>query len=141
MPFEAIKDVSYTTSATATGGRKGLVRSEDGVLDLPLGQPGSTTNPKANPETLFAAGYAACFSSALNAVARRQGLDTSASTVTAEVTLGSTDTGFGLAVTLVAAIPGVEHEQAGRLVEAAHRTCPYSKATRGNIPVTVTASG
>lgn len=141
MPFEAIKDVSYTTSATATGGRQGSVRSEDGVLDLPLGKAGSTTVPKANPETLFAAGYAACFSGALNAIARKRGLDTSASTVTAEVTFGSTDTGFGLAVALVADIPGVEPEKAHELLEAAHEACPYSKATRGNIEVTVTAPG
>ncbi len=141
MPFEPITDASYTTSATATGGRQGSVRSEDGVVDLALGKPGSIANPKANPETLFAAGYSACFSSALNAAARRQGLDTSASTVTAAVTLGSTDSGFGLAVELVADIPGVDAEKAQELVEEAHRNCPYSKATRDNIAVTIRAGG
>ena len=67
MPFEEVTEVSYTTAATAKGGRRGHVKSADGVVDLPLGPPGSRTNPKANPETLFAAGYAACFSGALNA--------------------------------------------------------------------------
>ncbi len=141
MPFEAVNDVAYTTSATATGGRQGTVRSADGVVDLPLGRPGSTANPKANPETLFAAGYAACFSGALNAVARSRGIDTSASTVTAEVTFGKTESGFGLAVSLVADIPGVDADQAKELVEAAHEVCPYSKATRGNIAVSVSAAG
>ncbi len=141
MPFEAVKDVAYTTAATATGGRQGTVRSADGVVDLPLGKPGSAANPKANPETLFAAGYAACFSGALNAVARSRGIDTSASTVTAEVTFGKTETGFGLAVSLVADIPGVDADQAKELVEAAHEVCPYSKATRGNIAVSISAAG
>lgn len=106
MPYEAVKEVAYTTAATAKGGREGTVKSADGVIDLPLGKPGSKTNPKANPETLFAAGYAACFSGALNAMAAQEGLDTSDSTVTAEVTFGKTDTGFGLAVALTADIPG-----------------------------------
>ena len=66
MPFEEVTEVSYTTAASAKGGRGGRVRSEDGVVDLELGKPGSTSNPKANPETLFAAGWAACFSRALD---------------------------------------------------------------------------
>ncbi len=141
MPFEAVREVSYTTSARATGGRGGSVHSEDGVVDLLLGKPGSVANPKANPETLFAAGFAACFSSSLNAVGRRQGLDVSSSSVTATVSLGATDSGFGLAVEIVADLPGLDAEVAQRLVDAAHQVCPYSKATRGNIEVTVRAAG
>jgi len=135
MPFEAVNEVSYATTATAKGGRGGRVKSADGVVDLPLGPPGSTSNPKANPETLFAAGYAACFSGALNAASRKAGLDTSESTVTAKVTFGKTDTGYGLAVELVADIPSVDPDVAADLVEHAHAACPYSKATRGNIDV------
>jgi len=140
MPFEEVTEVAYTTAATATGGRDGTVRSADGVVDLPLGKPGSTSNPKANPETLFAAGYAACFSGALNAVASQQDLDTSAWAVTAEVTFGKTESGFGLAVALTATTPGVDADQAQELIEKAHQLCPYSKATRGNITVTVRAA-
>lgn len=137
MPYEAVNESLYTTAATAKGGRGGNVTSEDGVVDLPLGPPGSKTNPKANPETLFAAGYAACFSGALNLVAKNEGLDTSESTVTADVNFGKTDSGFGLAVALEAVIPGVDDAKAQELVEKAHEVCPYSKATRGNIDVTL----
>lgn len=137
--METINEVSYTTAATAQGGRGGHVTSADGVIDLELGKPGSVSNPKANPETLFAAGYAACFGGALNAIAGKEGLDTSESTVTATVSFGSTDTGFGLAVDIVADIPGVDAAKAAELVEQAHAFCPYSKATRGNIEVTASA--
>jgi len=141
MPFEAVNETLYTTAATAQGGRQGHVKSEDGVIDLPLGKPGSTSNPKANPETLFASGYAACFSGALGAVAQKEGIDVSSSTVTASVEFGSTDTGFGLAVALTAAVPGVDDATAQKLADAAHEVCPYSKATRGNIDVTITGTG
>ena len=137
MPYEAVTETLYTTAATATAGREGTVQSEDGVVNLPLGKPGSTANPKANPETLFAAGYSACFSGALNLVAKNDGLDTSDSTVTATVTFGKTETGAGLAVAIEAIIPGVDAATAQQLVEKAHQVCPYSKATRGNIEVTV----
>ena len=132
MPYEALKDVIYTTSATATNGRDGSVTSADGVIALDLGKPGSQSHPKANPETLFASGYAACFGSALISIGRQRGLDLCGSTVTA---------GVGLAVALVADLPGVEHDVAEELVAAAHEGCPYSKATRGNIDVTVSAGG
>lgn len=138
--MEQLNQVAYTTAATAKGGRDGNVASEDGVIELPLGKPGSTSNPKANPETLFAAGYAACFGGALNKMASDEGLDTSESTVTATVKFGQTDTGFGLAVDLVATIPGVDAAKAQELVEKAHEFCPYSKATRGNIEVNVSAA-
>jgi lipoyl-dependent peroxiredoxin len=139
MPTELTK-VAYTTAASAKGGRAGHVHSTDGVIDLDLAQPGTSDEPKANPETLFAAGYAACFQGALANRAKTQGIDTSDSTVTAEVSFGSTpDGGFGLAVDITAEIPGVDATKAQELVELAHEFCPYSKATRGNIVVTVTA--
>ena len=111
--------------------------STDHDVDLPLGKPGSKSNPVANPETLFAAGYAACFNGALAAVAGKEGVDVSGSETTADVAFGKTDSGFGLAVTLTTKIPGVDAQQAQSLVEKAHEFCPYSKATRGNIDVTV----
>ncbi|MEO5611064.1 MAG: Ohr family peroxiredoxin [Ornithinibacter sp.] len=131
-----MNETVYTIKANAEGGRGGRVRSEDGLIDLELGKPGGST-PKANPETLFAAGYASCFNGALAVVARAEGVDASAATTTAEVNFGKTDTGFGLAVELVSLIPGVDEQTAQSLAEKAHEVCPYSKATRGNIDVTV----
>ncbi len=137
MPI-ALTKVAYTTAASAKGGRAGHVTSADGVIDLDTAQPGTTTEPKVNPETLFAAGYAACFQGALANRAKTKGVDTSDSTVTAEVSFGpSEDGGFGIAVELKVNIPGVDEAQATELVELAHQFCPYSKATRGNIDVTV----
>lgn len=136
MPHESIDKKLYSIAATATGGRAGHTRSEDGVVDLPLGKP-STSNPVANPETLFAAGYAACYNGALALVAQREGVDASGAETTANVTLGETATGFGLAVELTTTIPGVDAETAQALADKAHEFCPYSKATRGNIDVTV----
>jgi osmotically inducible protein OsmC len=130
----------YTSTASAKGGRAGHVISADGVIDLDLGKPGSQSNPKANPETLFAAGYAACFQGALANRAATQDIDTSDSTVTAAVTLGQIDGGVGLAVELTVEIPGVERDKAQELVELAHQFCPYSRATRGNIEVTLTVA-
>jgi lipoyl-dependent peroxiredoxin len=138
MPI-TLNKVAYTTSATAKGGRAGHVRSADGLVDFDLAQPGTTPEPHVNPETLFAAGYSACFQGALLNRAKTQGIDTSDSTVTAHVSFGSTDDGgFGLAVELEVNIPGAEPEKARELVELAHEFCPYSKATRGNIEVTLT---
>jgi len=139
MPVELAK-VVYTTAATAVGAREGHVTSADGVIDLDLARPGRPGDPKANPETLFAAGYAACFQSALANRARAKGVDTSKSEVTAQVTLGMVEAGgFGLAVAITVQIPGVDVDQAQELAELAHRFCPYSNATRGNINVSVTA--
>jgi lipoyl-dependent peroxiredoxin len=135
MPV-ALKKVAYTTAATAHGGRAGHVRSADGLVDFDLAQPGTTPEPAVNPETLFAAGYAACFQGALENRAKTKGVDTSASTVTAHVSFGpSEDGGVGLAVELEVSIPGVDAEKAQELVELAHQFCPYSKATRDNIVV------
>lgn len=138
MPIELTK-VAYVTSATATGGRAGHVTSADGLVDFDLAQPGTTPEPAVNPETLFAAGYAACFQGALANRAKTQGIDTSNSKVTANVSFGpSEDEGFGLAVELEVEIPGLDVAKAQELVELAHAFCPYSKATRDNISVTLT---
>ncbi len=132
--------VAYTTAASAKGGRAGHVRSEDGVIDLDTAQPGTAKEPTANPETLFAAGYAACFQGALTNRAKTKGVDASDSSVTCEVSFGpSDDDGFGLAVELKVSIPGQSRPQVQELIELAHQFCPYSKATRGNIAVTLTA--
>jgi osmotically inducible protein OsmC len=137
MAIEELTSEMYTSTASAKGGRTGHVHSADGVIDLDLGKPGSQANPKANPETLFAAGYSACFQGALLNRAATQDIDTSDSTVTADVTLGTTPTGVGLKVTLTIEIPGVERAKAEELVQLAHQFCPYSKATRGNVDVTL----
>jgi osmotically inducible protein OsmC len=130
--------VLYCAKATSTGdGRDGHVVSSDQRLDLDLALPpemGGDGNG-TNPEQLFAAGYAACFHSALRIVARRARLDTGESTVSAEVGIGPEGEAFGLVVTLIISIPGLEREQARELAEAAHQVCPYSRATRGNISV------
>jgi lipoyl-dependent peroxiredoxin len=133
----------YTARATATGGRAGHAVSDDGVLDLDLKPPTEMGGPggATNPEQLFAAGYAACFQSALAVVGRRQGVDTSGSTVEADVTIGTIPGGgYGLAVALRVSIPGVDAETTRTVAEAAHQVCPYSNATRGNIDVTVSAA-
>ena len=130
--------VLYTAKATSTGdGRNGHVVSSDQRLDLDLALPpemGGSGNG-TNPEQLFAAGYAACFHSALRIVARRARVDPGDSTVSAEVGIGPEGEAFGLVVTLIISIPGLEREQARELAEAAHQVCPYSRATRGNISV------
>ncbi|MEV0155006.1 organic hydroperoxide resistance protein [Micromonospora sp. NPDC050686] len=131
--------VLYTASARATGdGRDGHVRTSDGTLDLDLAVPKEMggAGGAANPEQLFAAGYAACFHSALRVVARRAKADVSGSVVEAEVGIGPNGSGgFGLTVTLVVDLPAVERGAAEQLVEQAHQVCPYSNATRGNIGV------
>ncbi len=137
MPHESLDKTIYTTGATSVGGRDGHVRSEDGVIDLELAKPSRGSDPKANPETLFAAGYAACFNGALAFRAEQEGLDVAGTRVTASVSFGTTATGVGLAVDIVALIPGVDEEQAQRIADLAHEFCPYSKATRGNIDVTI----
>jgi Ohr subfamily peroxiredoxin len=136
---EKLQKVTFTTAATARGGRTGHVRSADGVLDLDLAWPGTTAAPVANPETLFAAGYAACFQNAMINRAKQFGIDASDSAVTAEVSFGSTgDGGFGLAVALQISLPNSDPDKARELVDLAHRFCPYSRATRGNIEVSLT---
>lgn len=134
----------YTTKATATGGRNGQVKSENGILDLAVKLPkglGGANDDFANPEMLFAAGYSACFDSALNLVIKKESIKTGETTVTATVSIGQNDAGgFGLEAELHANIPGVTIEVAQSLIEKAHQVCPYSNATRGNMPVTLTVS-
>ncbi|HEV2936892.1 MAG TPA: organic hydroperoxide resistance protein [Streptosporangiaceae bacterium] len=130
--------VLYTAEATSTGdGRNGHVVSSDHRLDFDLAMPpelGGSGNG-TNPEQLFAAGYAACFHSALRGVARREGVDAGESVVTAQVGVGPEGDLFGLAVTLIITIPGLDRDKTRELAEAAHQRCPYSRATRGNISV------
>lgn len=136
-------DVKYTAVATAEGGRDGRVASNDGQLDIVVNPPKEMGGSGAgsNPEQLFAAGYSACFQSALGVVARREKADITGSTVTAEVGIGSTaEGGFGLKVALSARIPNVDAATAQQLLEKAHQVCPYSNATRGNIEVTLSVA-
>ncbi|WP_333576578.1 organic hydroperoxide resistance protein [Sphingobacterium sp. Lzh-3] len=134
----------YNIGATAKGGRNGQVRSENGVLDLAVRMPkglGGANDDYANPEMLFAAGYAACFDSALNLVIRSEKVKTGETSVTAHVSIGQLDNGgFGLAAELHANIPGVSLELAQQLIEKAHQVCPYSNATRANMDVKLTVS-
>ncbi|MFE7227498.1 Ohr family peroxiredoxin [Nocardioides sp. NPDC057577] len=131
--------LSYTADAVATGdGRNGHVRSSDDLVDLDLGIPedlGGAGGHVSNPEQLFAAGYSACFLSALNSVARVQRVKLRDAQVQAKVTISGGGAGFDLAVELVALLPDVPPETGEALLEAAHRKCPYSRAVAGNIPV------
>ncbi|MFI9026129.1 organic hydroperoxide resistance protein [Streptomyces sp. NPDC053560] len=130
----------YTAAATANG-RDGRAVSSDGQLDLALAMPPALGGDGAgtNPEQLFAAGYAACFASALGLVGRQAKVDTKDVSVTAEVGISSDPAGgFGLSVTLRVELPDTLADGTGaRLIEQAHEVCPYSKATRGNIPVEI----
>ncbi|MFJ8024229.1 organic hydroperoxide resistance protein [Streptomyces sp. NPDC096311] len=131
-------DALYTAVATATHGRDGRAVSSDNKLDIQLAVPVEMggSGKGTNPEQLFAAGYAACFASALGVVGRMAKVDVSEAAVTGEVTIGKQGEGFGLAVTLRVELPDSVDEATGRkLVEQAHQVCPYSNATRGNIPV------
>jgi osmotically inducible protein OsmC len=132
----------YTAEATATGGRRaGRARSADGTLDLRIAPPKEVGGPgdATNPEQLFAAGYAACFDNSLGVIARRERLPAGETSVTALVGLGKEDDGrFGLDVELRISVPGLPREQAEDLVAKAHRLCPYSRATRGNLDVRLT---
>ncbi|HUJ64859.1 MAG TPA: organic hydroperoxide resistance protein [Acidimicrobiales bacterium] len=133
-----LKKPLYTAEASVKGGRDGHGSSSDGLLDLDIRPPVELggAGGGTNPEQLFALGYAACFQSAMGVVGHRFGVDTSDSTVTARVTLGTIDGGaFGLAAELDVALPGVERRQAEKLVKEAHKVCPYSNATRGNVDV------
>lgn len=135
--------VLYTAEATATGARDGHAATSDGRLEVDLDVPeemGGSGGSGTNPEQLFAAGYAACFQSALAVVAGKRDVDTGESTVTAKVGIGPQGRGFGLEVELEVAIPGVDHDAAQKLIEAAHQVCPYSNATRGNIDVALSVA-
>ncbi len=133
--------IVYTASATTSGGRQGRSVSSDGVLDLTLTAPKETGGPGTgtNPEQLFAAGYSACFNSALMMVAKAAKLDASAAQVTANIGFGPEGNSYAITADLEVSIPGLELAQVQELAEAAHQVCPYSEATRGNVPVTVKA--
>jgi Ohr subfamily peroxiredoxin len=129
----------YTTDATATGGRVGTVTSAEANLTLTLDRPKAMGGQGAgqNPEQLFAMGYSACFTGALRAVAAKAGKNVDAATITAVVHFIKGEDGFSIGVDLKGAFPGTDKAEAKALMEAAHQVCPYSKATRGNIPVTL----
>jgi lipoyl-dependent peroxiredoxin len=137
--------ILYTAEATATGGREGHARTNDGRLDVDLDVPsemGGTGGPGTNPEQLFAAGYAACFQSALLRIATEKKLDVTNSRITARVGIGPVASGgFGLSVALDLHAPQLGSDEARDLMTRAHEICPYSRATRGNIDVTLTAGG
>ncbi len=134
-----LSKILYTTRATAVGGRSGPVRTDDGVLDLTLASPRRKVPGATNPEQLFAAGYAGCFGSALAEVGPAFGLDATRAQVTAAVELGTTDSGFGLAVALHVTLADADPDVLAKSVDMAHQVCPYSAAVRGNVEVTITS--
>jgi len=133
--------ILYTAKSTATGGRDGRAVSSDQALDVALATPrelGGAGGAGTNPEQLFAAGYSACFLSALKVVAGKQKVALPAdSSITGTVGIGPIPMGFGLKVQLEISVTGLPREQVQELVNAAHQVCPYSNATRGNIEVTL----
>jgi Ohr subfamily peroxiredoxin len=142
MELRTMAKPIYTAQATVTGGRAhGHGRTSDGDLDVQLRPPGEGGG--TNPEQLFAVGYAACFESALGAIARRERAELGDISIDSRVSLvAAAERTYALAVELHVTLPDVEDAaQAARLVAAAHRVCPYSNATRGNIDVTLTANG
>jgi Ohr subfamily peroxiredoxin len=135
---EIVMTVLYTAETHTSGGRQGESYSSDGNLDIQLTPPGAT-GTGTNPEQLFAAGWSACFIGAMGLAAAGQKVTLPAETaVDAQVDLLNTDGAYSLQARLNVSVPGVDREVAQAIVDAAHQTCPYSKATRGNIPVTVT---
>ena len=135
MPFDK---VLYTAKTHTTGGRDGASHSDDGRLSIKLSSPG-TPGSGTNPEQLFAAGWSACFLSAIRLVAGRQKLRLPPeATIDAEVDLGTTDGAHDIAARLKVSLPGIDRETAQALVDGAHQVCPYSRATRGNVDLTIT---
>ena len=135
-------DIKYTALAVSSGdARNGHVRSSDGVIDQAMTMPEELGGPGGgtNPEQLFAAGYAACFHQALKLAGGQSDVDVDSTSVEARVGIGPDSGSFGLQVWLTATVPGTDQDTADRLVARAHELCPYSKATRGNIEVDVTA--
>ncbi len=136
----SLTKVLYTAVATSTGGRAGRAVSSDGLLDVNIAPPKELGGPggATNPEQLFAAGYSACFLSALKHVAGLQKIAVPAdATATASVGIGPIATGFGLSARMVVILPGMDRAVAQKLVDTAHQVCPYSNATRGNIDVVI----
>jgi len=137
MTIETIEKVVYTAQTHTTGGRDGASKSSDGRLDVKLATPG-TAAVGVNPEQLFAAGWSACFEGAMGLAARKMKvtLPTDLS-IDAEVDLGMTGDAYFIQARLNVNLPGLEREVAQAVVDLAHQTCPYSKATRGNINVVI----
>lgn len=138
--------ILYWAEASSKGGRIGSARTSDGALDVKIVIPkelgGDEGAEGTNPEQLFAAGFAACFHSAMKTIAGMKKIDLTESTVTARVGLGPTGTGgFGLETELSVDLPGVDRDTAHSLVRKAHRRCPYSNVTRGNMEVALTVNG
>jgi osmotically inducible protein OsmC len=137
--------VLYTAEATVEGGREGHGRTSDGRLEVDLDVPtemGGSGGPGTNPEQLFAVGYAACFQSALLRIATGRKIDIAGSRIRSRVGIGPVSGGgFGLAVALDLQAPGLGRAEAIELMKRAHEACPYSRATRGNITVTLAVSG
>lgn len=134
----------YTATVTSVGGRTGHVESSDGALKLNLSHPPADGSPATvpNPEMLFAAGYAACFAGAMDHAARQQKLDLGEITIVSNVGIGPNETGgFEIAVEMDITLPNLDQAGAEKIVADGHAICPYSNATRGNIPVTLTAHG
>jgi lipoyl-dependent peroxiredoxin len=134
--------MAYKTSATTKGGRDGRAVLDNGGLALAMALPKDLAGSGEghNPEQLFALGYSSCFGQAILALAGKHGLDGQKAKVTADVTLNKGDDGFSLAVELRVAMPGEDPDKVKALVEDAHTICPYSKATRNNVPVTLTVA-
>jgi len=138
-------DVKYRTTATANGGRDGSAKTEDGAFEVKLSTPkelGGAGGPGANPEQLFASGYAACFLGALKvAGAQAKAKIPADTTVTAKVGIGPrSEGGFGITADLTITLPGLDKAEAQKLVDSAHQICPYSNATRGNVDVGLTVA-
>lgn len=135
---DTVEKEMYTARVSTSGGRGGRAASDDGLIDFPLARPGQGT--ATNPEQLLAAGWGACFQSALEVVAKGTGVSAEDSVVCVHVTLGATSSGlYALKSRIEAYLPGVEIDVAQQLVEKTHAICPYSLATRGNIEATVSA--
>lgn len=131
-------NILYTGKTTTTGGREGHSTSSDGQLDIKLATPGANL-PGTNPEQLFGAGWSACFTGAMRHAARAGKIDFPAdTTVSAEIDLGLGTDGYFLQARLIVSLPGMDRDTAQWLIDTAHQTCPYSKATRGNIDVEIT---
>lgn len=135
-----LNKVLYTARTHAVGGREGTGRSDDGRVEVKLSSPGGPGNG-TNPEQLFGVGYSACFLGAMKAVAPKVGVSLPAETaIDAEVDLGPTALGYGIAVRMKITLPGLERAKAEELVAEAHKVCPYSNATRNNIDVQLTVA-
>ncbi|MEZ5785341.1 MAG: organic hydroperoxide resistance protein [Xanthobacteraceae bacterium] len=132
--------MAYTTTGTTTGGRNGRSMLSDGALALAMALPKEMggSGEGHNPEQLFALGYSACYGQALLALGKKHGLDAGNARVTCAVTIDKDETSFALAVEIKVSLPGADKDKLKALVEDAHTICPYSKATRGNVPVTLT---